>query len=94
MAGITGTELARCRLPCGPTTPGINVGNGQLQKGVRGDFRPARPQLIQETDSRLASLLLPTTGFRHSIIETLPQRFTVMDANADAIKDYIAQHTG
>ena len=42
MAGITGTELARrrrpCRHPCGSTTPGINVGNGQAldKAGWRG----------------------------------------------------------
>ena len=75
-----------------PPNPPFAKGGSRVSDGGISD--QARPQLIQETDSRLASLLLPTTGFRHSIIETLPQRFTVMDANADAIKDYIAQHTG
>ena len=75
-------------------SPRRSRGCPPLQKGVRGDFRPARPQLIQETDSRLASLRLPATGLRHSIVKALPQRFTVMDADADAIKDYIAQYAG
>ena len=53
MAGITGTELARrrrpCRHPCGSTTPGINVGNGQALdkagwRGAPGWFDAVIPQ--------------------------------------------------
>ena len=55
MAGITGTELARrrrpCRHPCGSTTPGINVGNGQaLERAHAGHWLP------QELQARRANL--------------------------------------
>jgi len=61
MAGITGAELARYRLPfrrsCGPTTPGINVGNGQVLEDGHPIGLLSRDELIEAIRSHQAHVL-------------------------------------
>ncbi len=76
------------------TADGIKVGLEYREQGI--------PLLCLETalpvkfeDSMIEALGHPPkrpTGYEE--IESLPQRFTVMDVDANAIKDYITQHAG
>ena len=76
------------------TADGIKVGKSYREMGV--------PLVCLETalPAKFSETIVEALGFEpprpagFDKLEKLPQRFEVMDANATAIKDYIAQHTG
>ena len=76
------------------TADGIKVGVDHREIGV--------PLVCLETalPTKFAETIVEALGFEpprpagFSELEKLPQRFEVMDANVDAVKNYIAKHTG
>ena len=76
------------------TADGIKVGLSHREPGV--------PLVCLETalPAKFAETIVEALGFEpprpagFNELEKLPQRFEVMDANVDAVKQYIAKHTG
>ncbi|MBZ4193921.1 MAG: threonine synthase [Candidatus Contendobacter sp.] len=76
------------------TADGVNIGLEYREKDIPLiGLETALP--VKFEDSMVEALgCAPERPAGYENLESLPQRFTVMDADVDAIKDYIAQHAG